>query len=217
TTVFRPQFESQLCQGGRSLRPQGRDGKNTGRTDRSAAPVLRSAKEGSDHLHRGHPQSGAGRTVPPRRHEKAHGRGGHPARGHACARGCLTGSEMTVAVKPTADPKALAVVDELVRRARAAMAVFAGAGQARVDEALKGRNAIVIAASPAGLKTTQRTVDYMRAELKKVGLPEDLVQIVPPPASKDMTQALMEAADLVVATGSQDNVRRAYSSGTPAI
>ena len=43
------------------------------------------------------------------------------------------------------------------------------------------------------------------------------MQILPPPASKDMTQALMRAADLVVATGSQDNVRRAYSSGTPAI
>src|SRR5260221_14083049 len=42
---------------------------------------------------------------------------------------------MTVAVKPTADPKAVAVVDELVRRARAAMAVFAGADQARGDEA----------------------------------------------------------------------------------
>src|SRR6201981_2617817 len=83
--------------------------------------------------------------------------------------------------------------------------------------ALKGRNAIVIAASPAGIKTTQRTVDYMRAELRKIGLPEDLVQILPPPASKDMTQALMQAADLVVATGSQDIVRRAYSSGTPAI
>src|SRR3954467_3329266 len=83
--------------------------------------------------------------------------------------------------------------------------------------AIKGRNAIVIAASPAGLKTTAKTVDYMRAELKKVGAPEDLVQILPPPASKDMTQALMQMADLVVATGSQDNVRRAYSSGTPAI
>ncbi len=83
--------------------------------------------------------------------------------------------------------------------------------------AIKGRNAIIIAASPAGLKTTAKTVDYMRAELKKIGAPEDLVQIVPPPASKDMTQALMQAADLVVATGSQDNVRRAYSSGTPAI
>jgi len=83
--------------------------------------------------------------------------------------------------------------------------------------AIKGRNAIVIAASPAGLKTTTKTVDYMRAELRKIGLPEDLVQILPSPASKDMTQALMQAADLVVATGSQDNVRRAYSSGTPAI
>src|SRR5262249_47526756 len=83
--------------------------------------------------------------------------------------------------------------------------------------AIKGRNAIIIAASPAGLKTTMRTVEYMRAELKKIGLPQDLVQILPPPASKDMTQALMRAADLIVATGSQDNVRRAYSSGTPAI
>src|SRR6478752_2625428 len=83
--------------------------------------------------------------------------------------------------------------------------------------AIKGRNAIIIAASPAGLKTTMKTVDYMRAELRKVGLPEDLVQILPPPASKDMTQALTQAVDLVVATGSRDNVRRAYSSGTPAI
>ena len=83
--------------------------------------------------------------------------------------------------------------------------------------AVKGRNAVIIAASPAGIKTTMRTVDYMRAELKKIRAPQDLVQILPPPASKDMTQALMQAADLVVATGSQDNVRRAYSSGTPAI
>jgi sulfoacetaldehyde dehydrogenase len=83
--------------------------------------------------------------------------------------------------------------------------------------AIKGKNAIIIAASPAGLNTTAKTVSYMRAELKKMGAPEDLVQILPPPASKDMTQALMQAADLVVATGSQDNVRRAYSSGTPAI
>jgi len=83
--------------------------------------------------------------------------------------------------------------------------------------AIKGRNAIIIAASPAGLRTTMRTVDLMRAELNKIGAPEDLVQILPPPASKDMTQALMQSADLVVATGSQDNVRRAYASGTPAI
>lgn len=219
---------------------------------------------------------------------------------------------MTVAMKAPAGSSEKAIVDDLVRRARAAMAVFAEADQARTDEAvtalawslynpdharelaalavadtklgnvpdkivkkqrktfgtlrdllrvksvgvieddpargivkyakpvgvvcaitpstnpgatpvnkammaIKGRNAIIIAASPAGLRTTSRAVDHMRAELKKIGLPEDLVQILPPPASKDMTQALMQAADLVVATGSQDNVRRAYSSGTPAI
>ena len=43
------------------------------------------------------------------------------------------------------------------------------------------------------------------------------MQIVPAPVTKDSTEALMKACDLVVVTGSQDNVRRAYSSGTPAI
>jgi sulfoacetaldehyde dehydrogenase len=83
--------------------------------------------------------------------------------------------------------------------------------------ALKGRNAIIIAPSPSGTKTTQQTVDAMRAELQRIGAPADLVQILPPPASKALTEALMQAADLVVVTGSQDNVRRAYRSGTPAI
>jgi sulfoacetaldehyde dehydrogenase len=83
--------------------------------------------------------------------------------------------------------------------------------------AIKGRNAIIIASPPASMQTTGRTVAYMRAELKKIGVPEDLVQILPPPASKNMTLELMKRVDLVVATGSQDNVRRAYSSGTPAI
>jgi sulfoacetaldehyde dehydrogenase len=53
--------------------------------------------------------------------------------------------------------------------------------------------------------------------LQKIGLPADLVQVLPAPVDKALTQALMEAADLVVVTGSQNNVRRAYSSGTPAI
>lgn len=83
--------------------------------------------------------------------------------------------------------------------------------------AVKGRNAVIIAASPAGFQTTQKTVDYMRAQLAQIGLPEDLVQMLPPPVNKEMTQALMEHCDLVVVTGSQNNVKRAYSSGTPAI
>jgi len=83
--------------------------------------------------------------------------------------------------------------------------------------ALKGGNAVIIAPSPAGWSTSARTVALARAELEKIGLPSDLVQVLPQPASKGLTQALMEAADLVVVTGSQNNVRRAYSSGTPAI
>ena len=83
--------------------------------------------------------------------------------------------------------------------------------------AIKGRNAVVVAPSPAGLATTTRTVGYMRAELAKVGAPEDLVQVLPAPVNKALTQELMNACDLVVVTGSQNNVKRAYSSGTPAI
>lgn len=83
--------------------------------------------------------------------------------------------------------------------------------------AIKGRNAIIIAPSPLGYRTTARAVELMRAELEKIGLPADLVQILPEPVTKDATEALMKVVDLVVVTGSQDNVRRAYSSGTPAI
>jgi len=83
--------------------------------------------------------------------------------------------------------------------------------------ALKGRNAVIIAPSPAGWRTSACTVELARAELEKIGLPADLVQVLPHPVTKEATQALMEASDLVVCTGSQNNVRRAYSSGTPAI
>jgi sulfoacetaldehyde dehydrogenase len=83
--------------------------------------------------------------------------------------------------------------------------------------AIKGRNAVVIAPSPAGFKATSRVVDLMRAELEKIALPANLVQILPAPISKTLTNKLMEDCDLVVVTGSQNNVRNAYKSGTPAI
>jgi sulfoacetaldehyde dehydrogenase len=83
--------------------------------------------------------------------------------------------------------------------------------------AIKGRNAMIIAPSPLGYRTTALVVRYMRKALGEIGLPPDLVQILPAPVTKETTQAVMEAVDLVVVTGSQDNVRRAYRSGTPAI
>jgi sulfoacetaldehyde dehydrogenase len=83
--------------------------------------------------------------------------------------------------------------------------------------AIKGRNAVIVAPSPLGYRTTAMVVDFMRDALAQIGLPKDLVQTLPAPVTKDTTQAIMEAVDLVVVTGSQDNVRRAYRSGTPAI
>ena len=83
--------------------------------------------------------------------------------------------------------------------------------------AIKGRNAVIIAPSPLGYRTTALAVRWMREGLEQVGLPADLVQILPEPVTKESTTAMMQACDLVVVTGSQDNVRRAYSSGTPAI
>ncbi len=83
--------------------------------------------------------------------------------------------------------------------------------------ALKGRNAIVIAPSPMAWTTTARAVALMRAELARIGRPADLVQVLPQPVGREATNELMRSVDLVVATGSQANVRQAYSSGVPAI
>ena len=57
----------------------------------------------------------------------------------------------------------------------------------------------------------------MHAELDRVGAPRDLVQMLPAPVTREQTFELMRQADLVVATGSQTNVRAAYASGTPAL
>ena len=83
--------------------------------------------------------------------------------------------------------------------------------------ALKGGNAIVIAPPPAAWKATEPVVAAMRQELQRIGLPADLVQIIPAPVSREATTRLMELSDLVVCTGSQKNVRQAYMSGKPAL
>lgn len=86
----------------------------------------------------------------------------------------------------------------------------------KIINALKGRNAVIVAPSPKGLGTCEALAGYIHAELKKIGLPLDLVQHLPAPVTKEATQELMRQANLVVATGSQNNVRAAYASGTPA-
>lgn len=81
--------------------------------------------------------------------------------------------------------------------------------------ALKGRNAIILSPSPSGLSTCELVVEYLHNELDKVGAPRNLVQMVPPPASKDKTYSLMDSVDILQVTGSANNVRRGQESGTP--
>ncbi|MGH8521544.1 MAG: aldehyde dehydrogenase family protein, partial [Gammaproteobacteria bacterium] len=81
--------------------------------------------------------------------------------------------------------------------------------------ALKGRNAIIIAAHPRTQKTSALVVQYMREACTQIGAPADLVQLVDKP-SLAKTQELMRQADLIVATGGEGMVKAAYSSGTPA-
>jgi len=87
----------------------------------------------------------------------------------------------------------------------------------KILNALKCRNAIILAPSPKGASTCKQLLEYVHAQLKKVGAPVDLVQMLPEPISKETTQMLLRSVDLVVATGSQSNIRAAYSSGTPAL
>ncbi|MBP2026505.1 sulfoacetaldehyde dehydrogenase [Acetoanaerobium pronyense] len=85
--------------------------------------------------------------------------------------------------------------------------------------ALKARNAIIFSPHPRAVKTGGRTIELMREGLREVGAPEDLIQILgqgKAKVNKALSEALNSKCDLVIATGGQGVVRRAYSSGTPA-
>ncbi|MDG2405861.1 MAG: aldehyde dehydrogenase family protein, partial [Paracoccaceae bacterium] len=86
-----------------------------------------------------------------------------------------------------------------------------------IINALKSGNAIIIAPSPKGATPFEKLLTYIHENLTIIGLNPDLVQMVPLSPSKAKTQRLMELADLLVVTGSQNNVRAGYSSGTPAL
>jgi sulfoacetaldehyde dehydrogenase len=86
----------------------------------------------------------------------------------------------------------------------------------KIINSLKARNAVIVAPSPKGASTCAKLIGYIHAELDRIKAPRDLVQMLPPPVTKDATGELMRQCDLVVATGSQSNVRAAYASGTPA-
>src|SRR5215204_3322656 len=81
--------------------------------------------------------------------------------------------------------------------------------------AIKAKNAVVFSPHPASRNTTIESVRIMRAALTKVGVPEDVLQVVERP-SIPLANALMAACDLTIATGGPAMVKAAYGSGKPA-
>jgi len=81
--------------------------------------------------------------------------------------------------------------------------------------ALKGGNAIIIAPHPRAKDISIRTVALINAELNKLGAPDNLLQIIREP-SMDLTNELMSAVDVLVATGGPAMVKAAYSGGKPS-
>lgn len=80
---------------------------------------------------------------------------------------------------------------------------------------LKGRNAVIFKPSSRAQNCTVEAINMMREGLRKVGAPLDLIQALEDPSREAITE-LMQRSDLIVATGSGQVVRAAYSSGTPA-
>ena len=82
--------------------------------------------------------------------------------------------------------------------------------------AVKGRNAIIIAPHPRAKFINMTIVNKMRDAIVKMGAPADLVQTMAQP-SIGKTEELMRQCDRVLATGGPGMVTAAYSSGTPAL
>jgi succinate-semialdehyde dehydrogenase len=81
--------------------------------------------------------------------------------------------------------------------------------------AVKAGNAVIFAPHPKAEYATRDLTAAYREILRRHGAPQDLVQMVHN-GSVRTTQALMQAADVVVATGGGAMVRAAYSSGKPS-
>jgi len=81
--------------------------------------------------------------------------------------------------------------------------------------AVKGKNAIIIAPHPRAKKCAKRMKDLFDAEFLKMGVPTDIFQVIEEP-SIELTDLLMKAVDVVIATGGMGMVKAAYSSGKPS-
>jgi sulfoacetaldehyde dehydrogenase len=81
--------------------------------------------------------------------------------------------------------------------------------------AIKCKDAVIFSPHPGSKKTTSEVVRLMRCALKKLGVPEDILQCVERP-SIPLAQEIMSICDMTIATGGPAMVKAAYSSGKPS-
>ncbi len=86
----------------------------------------------------------------------------------------------------------------------------------KIINALKGRNAVIVAPSPKGWSTAARLIEFIHQQFDRIGAPHDLVQLLPAPVNKQSTAELMRLCDLVVATGSQSQRARRLCERRPS-
>ena len=81
--------------------------------------------------------------------------------------------------------------------------------------ALKCGNAVIIAPHPKGQRCAEHLCEAFMAIVLKHNGPPNLIQVIKN-GSVEITKALMQAVDVIVATGGGAMVKSAYSSGKPA-
>ena len=82
--------------------------------------------------------------------------------------------------------------------------------------ALKTRNGIMISPHPRAKKSTIEAAKVVLEAAIEAGAPEDIISWIDVP-SLDLTNLLMQSADIILATGGPGMVKAAYSSGKPAL
>ena len=81
---------------------------------------------------------------------------------------------------------------------------------------LKTRNAVLISPHPRAKKSTIAAAKIVLDAAVAAGAPKDIIGWIDVP-SLELTNTLMQEADLILATGGPGMVRAAYSSGKPAL
>ena len=103
---------------------------------------------------------------------------------------------LVAAVIPTTNPTSTAIFKTLI--------------------CLKTRNAIIISPHPRAKKSTIEAARIVYEAAVAAGAPKDIIGWIDEP-SLELTNKVMQEADIILATGGPGMVRAAYSSGKPAL